>query len=282
MLMNLNDKVAILIVTHNHADTINDLINSLNYIPYTNIYFCDANSTDGTATILKNSRYKTETIFKKKLEGFAKNNNDLIRHFKIKANYFLLLNPDTYFNTDFLSPLITHMEKNKGVGIAVPKIMYSTGQLQKSWKKFPKPVSVIKKRLGITSIINEKYINSYETEWALGACLLISNSLLKENNTLLDERYRLYCEDIDICLEAWYRSLKVQALDDCVIYHNLQEKSSKKIFSRYNYWNIQSIIKFIVKWKFSYFTIIKSIRYENYNLHIKNKNRIRMNSLVER
>lgn len=250
----------ILIVTYNHENVILNLLESISIFGYKNVYICDANSTDNTVNvILKHNCDDISLLRKNKLEGFAKNNNDLISHFDIKAKYFLLLNPDTYFKHDFLKILVSKMKMDNSIGIICPLILYPNGEIQKSWKTFPNFIKVLQKRFGVINIDNELLIDSTKVEWALGACLLISDRLLQKNK-LLDERYRLYCEDIDICLYSWFNNLKVIATNDAVVYHSLQERSSKKILSKYNLWNISSIIKFAIKWNFKYINIRRSIK----------------------
>ncbi|WP_353164631.1 glycosyltransferase [Empedobacter brevis] len=247
-----NQDLSILIVTHNHGDYIENLLNSLEKFNYKNVYICDAASRDKTTDILKSSIYSSHVFYKKKLEGFSKNNNDLIRKFKLNSKYYLLLNPDLYFEEDFIKVLFNKMETDNTIGITTPLINYPDGTIQVTWKKFPSVYQVIKKRMGIIKATEEIQVKSGELDWCLGACMLISNQLLKEEGNLLDERYRLYCEDVDICFEAKIRKLKVVGVEDVKAYHHLNELSSKRIWSKYNLWNIQSILKFALKWNIKY------------------------------
>ena len=246
------DQISILIVTHNHCDFIDDLLKSLSKFNYSNTYFCDALSTDGTLEKIMRSPFKKNLLSKTVLEGFSKNNNDLIRYFNLNSKYYLLLNPDTFFNMDFLKNLYNKMESNTNIGISTPILKYPNGNMQVTWKKFPSFFTVLKKRLGVMKTKEETQMKGPNIDWCLGACMLISDKLLKENQTLLDERYRLYCEDIDICFEAHSKNLDVVGVEDCFVFHNLNEKSSKNIFSKYNLWNISSIIKFVFKWNYKY------------------------------
>lgn len=248
--MNNKPSVSILVVTHNHAEYIPKLLQSLETFDYENVFFCDADSKDNTLKILNDSSFSGNILPKKILEGFSKNNNDLIRHFKLSSDYYLLLNPDVYFTEDFLSVLLEKAQKDTTIGIASPLTYYPNNQIQVTWKKFPSIGQVFKKRMGILKATKEKQTD--QAEWVLGSCMLISNKLLKKDNTLLDERYRLYCEDIDICFECTYKKMKILTVKDTFVYHHLNELSSKNIWSKYNYWNIVSILKFALKWNFKY------------------------------
>ncbi|MEO1013469.1 MAG: glycosyltransferase family 2 protein, partial [Bacteroidota bacterium] len=243
-----DSSVSILVVTHNHVEFIEKLLDSLKTFGYRNVYICDASSSDGTLEILQNSPFSANLLKKLHLEGFSKNNNDLIRHFNLDTDYFLLLNPDTYFDTDFLSSLLNRAKEDSGIGIIAPLVRYPDGRIQVTWKRFPRVSTVIKKRIGLLKAENEVQMKGPIIDWCLGACMLISKALLKDGGNLLDERYRLYCEDSDICFEANIRGLRVIGYENAYIYHNLNEKSSKNIFSKYNWWNIKSVAKFFLKW----------------------------------
>lgn len=250
--MTQENPISILIVTHNHSEYIDKLLESLIRFDIKNVFFCDAKSTDDTPTKLLSSPFKDKVLLKNTLEGFSKNNNDLIRHYNLKSEYFLLLNPDTFFDINFIEILYDKIKTDNRIGIVAPILKYPDGRLQVTWKAFPNFINVVKKRLGFLKAPQEKQMQGPEIDWCLGACMLISNRLLKPNNNLLDERYRLYCEDIDICFEAQSKNLKVLGLKETYIYHHLNENSSKNILSKYNLWNITSILKFVLKWNINY------------------------------
>jgi GT2 family glycosyltransferase len=248
----INKNVSILIVTHNHEKDILELVNSLIKFNYKNVYICDAASNDDTVKNIEKTIFKNNVLKKQTLHSFSKNNNDLIKQFNLTTKYYLLLNPDLYFNQDIVKEMYVAMESDEKIGVAATKLFYPNDKVQVSWKKFPNFFQVLKKRLGITKAIHETQMKAGEIDWCLGACMMISKKLLQDSK-LLDERYRLYCEDIDICFKARVMGLKVVGIENCYAYHKLNEKSAKKIFSKYNYWNIASVIKFFVKWNVKYF-----------------------------
>lgn len=244
--------ISILIVTHNHGDYIEKLLNALSHFEYTNVYICDAASHDQTVAILKDSPYSKQVLFKSELESFSKNNNDLIRSFGLNTPYFLLLNPDVYFEEDFLAVLYHEIHNDSSIGVIAPLVKYPDGKIQTTWKKFPSVIQVMKKRIGLRRTFDEVQQKAGVIDWCLGACMLIRGTFLKQNGYLLDERYRLYCEDVDICFEAKTKKYKVIGCDKTFVFHHLNELSAKKIFSKYNRWNIISIFKFALKWNYKF------------------------------
>lgn len=253
----MNNHVSILIVTHNHRGDLPKLINSLTSYGYPNVYFCDANSSDGTKEYLLSSPFKENVLVKDKLESFSKNNNDLLRHFEISSKYVLILNPDTYFEEDIIEGFLEEVTIYPSAGIITPLVKYPSGEIQKSWKKFPDPFQVIAKRLGLRTIEDEPVLQPGRIDWCLGAAMFVEiEKLLESGNNLFDERYRLYCEDADLCVKCQDRGFDVIATDKVVLFHKLGEQGSKKLFSKYVYWNLSSAVKFIIKWNWKYLKLM--------------------------
>ncbi|KGE71121.1 glycosyltransferase [Spirochaeta lutea] len=248
---------ALLIVTHNHARYLPRLIESIKNQNYKNTYFCDAASTDGSAEIIESRGFQSQILKKTKLESFSKNNNDLIRVFNLRPDVFILLNPDTYFEIDFISPILSIFEENQKIGIACPQLINFDGSLQDNIRSYPGLHGFFKNRLGI-EILKDNKPRQSQNYWCLGACMFIRANLTREGDMLLDERYRLYCEDSDVCFNAIQEGYIIKKFPDLCVYHDLQEESRVKILSKKNFWNIQSIFKFLLKWNFKYFPYIFS------------------------
>lgn len=254
----MKNKVAFLVVVHNHEKQLQKLLKSLIHFKYENVFFCEANSSDKSSFYLKNSIFNKNVLYKNKLESFSKNNNDLITTFNLKKfDYLMILNPDTFFKEDFVNTLCKVAMDNPKAGVIAPKILYPNGTLQKNWKMFPNVFHVIKKRIGLRTIAEEPIVPAGNIDWCLGAAMLINSQMINSEGKLFDERYRLYCEDVDICVRAHLCGYKVIGTDKAIVYHELGESSSKAIFSKYNYWNVSSIIKFALKWNLKYLNIHK-------------------------
>ncbi|PWU26010.1 hypothetical protein DK254_25695 [Pseudomonas sp. RW407] len=260
--MNHSSEHAILIVTHNHSGYISKLIDSCREIKHIKKYICDAASTDGTDLLLEaaiRDDDSFELIKKSELEGFSKNNNDLVREFFLQGKNLILINPDCYFEKDSLLKFLDTISTLEELGVAAPTLHYQNGVIQNSWRRFPSFWGFVKNRFSKSKATTNNHIlreikrDIFEIEWALGAFLYISSTLTKQPP--LDERYRLYCEDSDICMKAHSLGLKVIGINIPGFYHALQEKSSTKLLSKYNYWNICSGFLFAAKWNATYLKI---------------------------
>lgn len=268
--MNKNSyQTAILIVTHNHRDYVSKLIDSCKNVKDIPKYICDAASTDGTLEVIENETNGRPDFFilkKQCLESFSKNNNDLIRTFNLFDYNILLVNPDCFFEEESIRNFLEKSMLIDNLGVSAPELYFPNGTKQITWRKYPSAYNFFYHRLFSPRIFSDNHYvfkeldNSvFHIEWAIGAFLFISRALIaRNNNILLDERYRLYCEDADLCLTAYSYGLSVVGIAQKGIYHALQEKSSSKL-SKYNYWNIVSGLKFMTKWNLKYKKLIREI-----------------------
>ncbi|AFY20737.1 glycosyltransferase [Pseudomonas sp. UW4] len=263
----MSQQPVILIVTHNHKQFLGPLIESCIRLPHIKKYICDAASSDGTNEELKKliaDKSDFNLLSKNVLEGFSKNNNDLIHHYKLHNLPIILVNPDCSFSAQAFHKFVSIASSIENIGVAAPSLTYPNGTPQSSWRKFPTPYQFVNKRINKkladpgNHTTHELHDSTYSIEWALGAFLYVSHEL-NTGSGILDERYRLYCEDPDICLTAHFRGKRVVGIPMEGIKHDLQQKS-RAVFSKYSYWNIKSALLFALKWRGEYFNILKKIR----------------------
>jgi len=65
---------------------------------------------------------------------------------KSRAKYHLILNPDDYFEQEVLGELFTYTKNNPDVGLVIPKILYTKGEIQYLCKLLLTPFNLILKR----------------------------------------------------------------------------------------------------------------------------------------
>lgn len=145
--------------------------------------------------------------------GFAYGNNACIRKNLESAtppNYFLLLNPDTLPPPGSIKLLLNFMDEHPQAGIAGSQLVNSHGAIEKSAHTFPSPLNELVKsaRLGaLESVLGFRppthmdQSSAYQCDWVSGACMLVRNRLFADIG-LMDEKYFLYFEEVDLCRRA--------------------------------------------------------------------------------
>lgn len=126
------------------------------------------------------------------------------------APYILLLNPDATIAIDDLRTLVAVLDAAPAVGLAAPRLEDPDGTLLWSQRRFARPRSTWAQALFLhrawpraswtDELIRDPaaYRAATSPQWVSGACMLIRRSAWEQIGGL-DERYFLYCEDMDLC-----------------------------------------------------------------------------------
>jgi GT2 family glycosyltransferase len=160
----------------------------------------DNGSSDGTAAAVR-ARFPQVRLFALgSNHGFARAVNIGLRYaLERGASYVLLLNPDTWFEPNTLTQLLAVAEADRRLGIASPKI-YLQRAPDHLW--------------GVGGVLTDQGLRFYgleerdagqydagQVDFLLGCAMLLRAEMLREVG-LLDERFFVFCEEIDLCLRA--------------------------------------------------------------------------------
>lgn len=174
----------------------------------TEIFVVDNNSVDSSVNMVKNKFPDCRLIVNNKNMGFSAANNQAIR--LSKGKYVLLLNPDTVVEENTFYEVISFMEEHPEAGGLGVKMIDGKGKfLPESKRSLPTPAIAFYKIFGLSRIFPRskrfgRYHLSYldedmvhEVEVLSGACFFIRKDVLNQIG-LLDERFFMYGEDIDL------------------------------------------------------------------------------------
>jgi N-acetylglucosaminyl-diphospho-decaprenol L-rhamnosyltransferase len=207
--------LAIVIVTFNCRNEVQACLRSLAEHPAavpTQIVVVDNASSDGTASHIRDHWTGVLVEEPGRNLGFARANNIGIR--RTSADLVLLLNPDTLVKAHTIDKLLAALQRDPAAAIAGPRIVDASGRAELSFGRMLSPLAELRQRIlvrgndrGVPWIV--RHVEGLtrtpaRVDWVSGACLLIRRSDLEQAG-LLDERYFMYQEDVDLC--AAVRSL---------------------------------------------------------------------------
>lgn len=188
--------------------------------------------------------------------GFGENNNTIFRFFaenKMCAEYFLVLNPDVAICPTDIESLICEVEAID-CDIATINLFkdssYTT--FDESVRSFPTFLDFFSSFfLGVNdTIIDKEGIKGpISVDWAAGSFLLFKDSLYKKLAGF-DEKFYMYCEDIDICARAKYHYNKSVCFFPEIKACHRAGLRSRRLFSKHFYWHIRSALRFLTKKQF--------------------------------
>lgn len=164
----------------------------------------DNASTDGTVAIVRDQFPQVTLVVNQENVGFAQANNQALAN--CRSPYVLLLNPDTEVLDGALLALVDFLEANPGAGAAGARILNPDSSLQSS--SYPAPT--LSRELWYLLHLDLLWPYAVYTMEAweddrpqtvdvlLGACLMVRRHALEESG-LLDERFFMYSEEVDLC-----------------------------------------------------------------------------------
>jgi N-acetylglucosaminyl-diphospho-decaprenol L-rhamnosyltransferase len=226
----LMPRLSIIIVTYNSRADVGGCLESLTRpgalaIDH-EIVAVDNASTDGTALHLRERWAGVRVIEAGRNLGFAAANNVGIR--QSSGELILLLNPDTIVTAGAIDRLVAVLDARTGAAIVGPRIVDASGHAELSFGRMISPFAELRQKLlvighdrgwpTIRSRVERMTRQRRSVDWVSGACLLIRRPDLMAVG-LLDERFFMYTEDVDLCASVRARGRQVLFEPDVEIVH---------------------------------------------------------------
>ncbi len=203
----------------------------------------DNASNDGALPILKTTFPEVTFIENHENVGFSRANNQGIR--AGNAPFVLLLNPDTIIGESTLTQCIEEMERTPDCGAIGVRMLNAHGEFLKESKRGSiSPFSCACKFSGLSSlfpaspILNRYYLGClpedepHNVNFLAGAFMFMRRKALEEVD-LLDERFFMYGEDLDLCQKMRNRGYVCRYLPIPIIHYKGESESADANPQRY-------------------------------------------------
>jgi GT2 family glycosyltransferase len=158
--------------------------------------------------------------------GFAAANNVGIR--ATAGELLLLLNNDTVVPPGAIDALVARLEAHPDAAVAGPRLVDAAGRPELSFGPMISPLGELRQKAvvalhgrdvaGMTAWVRRATGRERYVDWVSGACLVIRRADL-EAVGLLDERFFLYTEDVDLCAAVRARGRQVLFAAEIEIIH---------------------------------------------------------------
>ena len=233
--------ITLSLVSHGDTKRIQELLESLQKyerIELFQIIITDNLENDFPKGNKKESSHLT-ILRNKKSMGFAHNHNQA---FQIATGkYFCVLNPDILFIETVFPLLIKQLEAKNA--ILAPLIVDAENTPQDSFREFPSPLKLFKRKLPGYHFnpLTPDASGIIQPDWIAGMFMLMRSETYAQLGGF-DEKFHLYFEDVDICARTRVLGLFPLVDTKLRIQHNAQRASRKNF--RYLIWHIQSAIRF--------------------------------------
>jgi len=125
-----------------------------------------------------------------------------------KGEWVLLLNPDTLFTADIISPMAAFMEEHPKAGICGVQLIFPDGRNQNSIDIIPTLANQFVNKALLKILLPRAYPSKrsgfegpVQVPSVIGACMLLRRSMLDTIGPL-DEGFFFYLEETDLCKRA--------------------------------------------------------------------------------
>lgn len=183
--------------------------------------------------------------------GFSANNNANFEYCRTHLgmadnDYFIVFNPDLFMQKRQIDAMVLFVKRlNKA--FLVPNLLLDNEELMvdDNIRRYPSffnfiQTYVFNKR--VTVVNRSKGLKDTQNYWASGAFLIVKTHIYQSVRGL-DERYYMYCEDIDFCARLKKQGVYFHYLPKVKATH-LRRRDSKRFLSKYFWWHVASVFRY--------------------------------------
>jgi len=163
--------------------------------------------------------------------GFGANHNRAFQH--CNTEWFAVLNPDLRLSSDALGQLLAAGGPRDG--LIAPLILNADGSAADSARRLPTPLQVLKRQA-----VRQRRGPDPDFEWLAGMCLLLNSEAFRSVNGF-DERFFMYCEDVDLCLRMQLAGCCLRHVPGVQLVHDARRASHRS--PRYLLWHVASLMR---------------------------------------
>lgn len=248
-------EVTAIVVTHESegeiAACLDSLVAAMREVDL-EIIVVDNVSSDATVGIV--ARYPSVKLIRKSARGgFAENCN--IGALAASGRHILLFNPDARIRPGALPALLERLESRPDIGVVGPRLVYPDGRPQAAARRYPTVGATLIRRSPLRLVLGRSGAErahlapadtrvEQDVDWMLGAAVLVRGEAFRQLDGL-DDGYRLYCEDIDLCWRLQARGWRVRYMPSIVAEHGLAETTRKQFLTVRTWWHLRSMVRFV-------------------------------------
>lgn len=197
------------------------------------------------------AKYGVHYVANEKTQGFAANNNANFLYCREKlgmsdGDFFVLFNPDLYIVEKSISYAIDCLLKGKD-DFYVPNLLLDKEELMqddniRTYPRLPDFVRTYCFNQRPTMVCRQNGLPVDKDYWASCALLAVRAGLFQKVGGL-DERYYMYCEDIDLSYRLRLAGVRFTYLGNMKAIH-LRRRDSKRFLTKYFWWHVASVFKY--------------------------------------
>lgn len=235
----LTPTVTVSVVSHGHGEQVMQLLCKLHALCFLHVghVVLTINIPEPTLVSKVEARqwaFELTVLQNPQTKGFGANHNAAFEH--CTRDHFCVLNPDIDLDADPFTDLILKLA-DPLAGCSFPVQVDAAGQLQDHARSVPSP-SALLRRYNPFGVARQAPPPS-SPDWVNGAFMLFRTGVFRHLGGF-DERYFMYCEDVDICLRL---QLAGYGLSRSNVKVTHAAHRSSRVNARHLAWHVVSLLR---------------------------------------
>ena len=205
---------AVAVVSHNTREFLASCVASTQGQGALETIVVDSGSSDGSAEMVAADfpEVRLEIVHNR---GYGAGANVAFR--QTTAEVILLLNADTQLTTGAAAGLAEYLGRHPRVAVAGPRIVGLDGRVQRTARRFPTAIEVLKEETGLHRLV-DSHPSAGSVDWVLGAALAVRASAFHEVGGF-DESFYMYGEETDLCMRLKGRGWQIHYVPSASVIH---------------------------------------------------------------
>ncbi len=176
-------------------------------------------------------------------QGFGANHNQAFA--LADTPLFCVLNPDVALPDPRLWTALCDAARAPGVGCAYPVLLNADGSRQDNARALPTPWALLRRR-----VLGR---HEQQIDWASAALWVLPTAAFARLGGF-DERYFMYCEDVDLCLRLQLQGLRLAGVDAQALHYAQRDSHRQWQHLR---WHLRSLWRL---WRSPSYRAYRSLR----------------------
>ena len=185
--------------------------------------------------------FPLKVIYNRQPKGFGANHDAAF--WAAEGDVFCVLNPDIRLRENPFPRLLENLQDSR-CGVVAPLVFGPTGFVEDNARRFPTPLSILGKALGIKGSLDYAIGQGpLSVDWVAGMFMLFPGRVFAELGGF-DVRYFLYYEDVDLCFRARTAGYEVVLDPRAAVVHEARRESHRSL--SYLRWHLGSMLRFFL------------------------------------
>lgn len=170
--------------------------------------------------------------------GFAANHNAALR--RARGRWVAVIDPDLRLRADPFPELAVALE-DPVCGITSTIVCDELGAVSDHARRAPTAFELLRRRVRCgPRMYDHSLTRAIDVDWIAGLFMAMRVDTFRQLEGF-DERFFMYCEDVDLCLRAWNAGLAVRVVPAAAATHQARRRTLKN--PRHFLWHCRSLLR---------------------------------------